>query len=443
MVVAICASTLLQAAPADDLSRAQSLAWAKNFAAAETVYRAILARDPAMRAAQLGLARVVLWQARYPEAIERFARIEPQDADTLEGIAQASYWSGDLRTAERTFRRVLAIEPDRAASRDALQELAALRRPSQRVTVRIDDDDQPLQRARVEAEAAYYSDPQTRWDVRAGGYTMDAGRIGESDGAFVGIGNETNWRDLTLRAGLGFFTYPDGVRRPTGHLGLRRGELELLVESREALASATALRTHASSLTTTLRWHRERNWIAAAEASHRRWFDDNYTNAVIAYGVAPLVRRGPFTLWGGASAAARDSAESRFDVSAVSSTREGAEFRYSWRGEYDPYWTPRDLFETRAVAALEYRGQRAGFKVHADGGLAMDKGRGFGPETGVTPLPPESYAFEFDRDYNPYRFGISFDQAIGAGYRIEAAAERSVTIDYRSNSFYVSLVRRH
>lgn len=441
-MVAICVSTLLRAAPAADLARAQQLAWAKDFAAAEQLYRRILERDPDSREAQLGLARVVLWQARYAEAIERFSRIVPQDADTTEGIAQAAYWSGDLRTADRMFRRVLAIDPARTASRDALRELDSLDPSSQRVTATFDDDDQPLRRTRVEAEAVHFTDPQTRWNVRAGRYAMDAGRIGESDGAFISLGNETTWRDVTLRAGLGLFTYPDGIRRPIGHLGLRRGEFEMMVEQREALASATALRTHASALTTTLRWRRERNWIAAAEASHRRWFDDNWTNSVVAYGVAPVLRRGAFTLWGGASAAARDSAESRFDVASVSSTREGTQFRYTWRGEYEPYWTPRGLFEARAVSALEFRTANGGVKLHADGGIAQDKGRGFGPDTGTTPLPASFFAFDFDRDYNPYRFGVTFDRAVAAGYRIEAAAERSVTIDYRSNSFYVSLVRR-
>lgn len=442
MVVAMCVSTLMVAAPADDLARAQQLAWSKDFAAAEALYRAILAEDPDAVDAQIGLARVVLWQGRYREAIVLFERVRARRADVLEGIGQAAYWSGDLRTAARTFREALALEAGREASRQALVEITSLARPSQRLTVVSDRDDQPLARTRFEAEAVHYSDPLTRWSVRAGGYTMDAGRIGESDGTFVALSNETIWRGVTVRAGLGLFTHPDGARRPTGHLGMRRGSVELLIEQQEALASASALRTHASALTTTLRWRREPSWIAAAEATHRRWFDDNETVAAVVYGVAPVVRRGDWTLWSGASAAARDTRESRFEVAAVSGTREGNSFRYAWRGEYDPYWTPRELYEARAVAALEYRVARGGVKVHADGGYARDQGRAFGPDTGATPLPAMSYAFDYDREYAPYRFGVTLDREIVAGYRVEAAAERNVTIDYRSTSFYVSLVRR-
>ena len=445
-VLVVCMSTLvgggIAAAPADDLERARQLAWAKDFASSEALYLRILERDPSSREAQLGLAQVVLWQGRYDEAIGRFSSIRPQDADTLEGRGLASYWRGDLRTAARVFERVLTLDPNREQSRQSLAEIRALARPEPRPIVRFVGDDQPLERVHVEAEASIFSDPLTRWSVLAGGYAMDAGRIGESQGSFLSVGNETTWRDLRFRAGIGLFTYPDGVRRPIGHLGIRRGSLELRIEQQEALASATSLRTHASALTTTLRWSRERDWIAAAEASHRSWFDGNETIAVVAYGVAPLVKRGGLTIWGGASGAARDSSEPRFEIAAVSSSRDGAVFRYAWRGEYDPYWAPREQVEARVVTAAEYRLGRGGVKAHADAGVARDLGRAFGPDTGTTPLPTSSFAFEFDRKYNPYRFGLTLDREIAAGYRIEAAAERSATVDYHSTTVYVSLVRR-
>lgn len=451
VVLVICVSTLLgrvaAGAPAgndvaNDLDRARELAWSKDFASSEALYLQILEREPASRPAQVGLAQVILWQGRYDEAITRFRAIEPQDAETIEGIGLAAYWSGDLRTAARMFERVLAVDANREQSRQSLAEIRALARPEQRITVRFNEDDQPLERARVEAEAVLFSDPLTRWSVLAGGYAMDAGRIGKSDGPYVSVGNETTWRDVTIRAGAGLFTYPDGTRRPVGHLGVRRGSLELHVEQQEALASATSLRTHPSALTTTLRWSRERAWIAAVEVNHRQWFDDNETFAAIAYGVAPLLARGSWKVWGGASFAARDSSESRFTIAAVSSTREGEVFRYTWRGEYDPYWAPRDQYEARAVAAVEFRVERGGVKIHADAGVAQDRARAFGPDSGATPLPAFNFAVDFDRSYNPYRFGVTFDRELAPGYWIEAAAERSVTVDYRSTSLHVSLVRR-
>jgi hypothetical protein len=442
VVVAVFICLADRSARADDLQQALELAWAKNFAASEALYRSILSAQPSSRAAQLGLAQVVLWQERYREAHELFRAVVPPGADSVEGMATAAYWSGDLRTAQRHFRRALELDNSREFSRRSLTEIDSLARPAQRFTLFFIDDDQPLDRLNAEVEATHYSDPLTRWSVRAGGYRMNAGSIGTSRGEYLRVANETNWRAVTIRAGLGVFTFPDGVRRPIGHLALLHGPFALSVTQQEELATATALRTHATSRTTALRWSHEKAWVAAAEVSHRRHFDANEGMGAVLYGVAPLARRGSWTLWGGASAAFRDTDESRFRVAAVSSTLEGNEFRYDWRGQHDPYWTPRDLREARGVVALEFREESMGIKFHGDAGVAADRARAFGPDTGATPLPTSQFDFEFDRQYRPFRFGFTADRVVAAGYRIELHAERSVTIDYRSTTIHASLVRR-
>jgi hypothetical protein len=66
-------AVLAPAARADDLDRARRLAWEKQFAESEALYRVLLERGPASRDVRLGLARVVLWQGRYAQAIERGA----------------------------------------------------------------------------------------------------------------------------------------------------------------------------------------------------------------------------------------------------------------------------------------------------------------------------------------------------------------------------------
>ena len=85
------------------------------------MYRAIVAQDPHSRAARLGLARVVMWQGRYREAIAMFAELEGVDA--LDGRAAAEYGTfaksvrkenmkvrsrvTDLRTCRRSPRAVV------------------------------------------------------------------------------------------------------------------------------------------------------------------------------------------------------------------------------------------------------------------------------------------------------------------------------------------------
>jgi tetratricopeptide (TPR) repeat protein len=423
-------------AAADDLSRAEQLAWNKQFAEAEAIYRSL----PPSRRAQLGLARVVMWSGRYGEAIARFnelLRANANDVDALEGRGTAAYWSGDFRSAARDFRRVLQLDPAREFARTSLSEIAATMRPSQRIAFGGITDDQPLDVSRGEISATFFSDPLSRWTATIGTAHFDADRRGERDAEYVRLENETRWRGFTFGAAAGAF---DGAF--VGNLSARWEQLTVRVDRQEEVASATHLRTRAFSTTSTIRWNRDGNWIAAAEASHRRYSDDNRGYALVAYAVAPLLKRGGWTVWAGGSASARETEETRFQPTAVSSTLDSGFFRYTFRGEYDPYWTPDDLREVRAVMAIERAIPRGRLKLHADAGLARDRGRAFGPDAGNAPLPPEIFIFAFDREYNPYRFGLTTEFALTPLYRIEAGAERSVTVDYRSTSFHAALVRR-
>ena len=422
-------------ASADDLRRAHELAWAKRFAEAEAIYRSIPSDE-----AKLGLARVVMWQGRYDEAIALFAQLGGIEA--LEGRATAAYWSGDFRSAARHFRRVLALDPNRGEARRSLAEIEATARPSQKIWTGGTSDDQPLDTLRGGVGATFFSDPLTRWTAAVSGYRLEAARFGrEASGRSVSLANETKLRDWTFGASLGVFTHPDGARRPIGGASARWRSLTLRVDRVPELASATSLVTHVASTTTALRWDHDRNWIAAAELSHRRYSDGNDGRALVAYAVAPF-RRSAWTFWGGASLALRDTRESRFGITAVSSTVENGAFRYRYRGEYDPYWTPDDLADARIVVAAERRFARADVKVQADGGYARDRARGFGPDLGATPFPTQTFAFSFARMYHPWRAGVTAGVAIGAGLRFEAGAERSATVDYRVTSFHAALVRR-
>ena len=436
VVVALWAAT----AVADDLARAEQLAWDKKFAESEALYRTIVEKAPTRRA-RLGLARVIMWSGRYPAAISHFdalLRENANDVDALEGRAQSGYWSGDHRSAARDFRRVLQLDPDRDAARTSLAEIAATTRPLQRIVFGAVRDDQPLDVNRGELSATVFSDPLTRWTITAGGLNLDGARLGTRTAEYFRAEADTQWRALGFSGSAGLF---DGDF--IGHASARRGALSLRVERQPELASATAIRTEAFSTTTTLRWSHEREpFIAAAEATDRRYSDDNNGQALIAYAVAALLKRGGWTLWAGASAAARDTAESRFRSTAVASSLQGGVFHYTYRGEYDPYWTPDDLIEGRAVFALERQLTRGRIKIHADGGYARDRGRAFGPDIGATPFPPAIFTVSFDRSYSPYRFGMSADLSLSPSLRLDVGVERSVTIDYRSTSFHAAVARR-
>lgn len=378
---------------ADDLQRARELAWAKQFAESEALYRRIVAAQPQSHEARLGLARVVMWQGRYGEAIALFEQLQGIEAE--EGRATALYWSGDLRGAARGFRRVLALDPNREFARTSLREIASTAVPSQRVSVDGTNDDQPLDLIRGEVAATFYSDPQTRWTATVGGYDAN-----DRAGEYVSVANETTFRGVVGGASVGVFTWPDGVRRPIGSASVRWRQFSASIERRPELATVTSLRTHAASTLTALRWDYNRSHlIAAAEVHHRAYLDGNQGRGAYAYAIVPL-RRNEWTLWSGASVSARDTDETRFTEAGV----------------YDPYWTPDDLVEGRIVVALE----RPFLKIHADGGAARDRG-----------IP-----------YRPWRAGIGTNFELARGFRFEAGIERSSTLDYRATTFHAALVRR-
>ena len=436
VVLTLCAAIAL----ADDLSRAEQLAWDKRFAESEALYRAIVEKTPSRRA-RLGLARVLMWSGHYAEAITRFDALlseNAKDVDALEGRATAGYWSGDHRSAARDFRRVLQLDSKRETARSSLAEIASTMRTSQRIVFGGIRDDQPLDVNRGELSATFFSDPVTRWTIDVGAMSFDADRRGTRTAEFVRFEGDTRWRAFGLSGSVGAF---DGDF--IGHASVRRSYFVLRVERQPELASAPAIRAGAFSTTTTLRWHRDREHvIAAAEVSDRRYSDDNNAQTLIAYAVVPAYKRSGWTLWTGASAAARDTAESRFQPTAVSSSFEGGVFHYTYRGEYDPYWTPDNLLEGRIVLALERELGRARLKAHADGGYAQDRGRAFGPDSGATPLPLQTYTFAFDRQYNPYRLGLTAEMALTSSLRLDIGVERSVTVDYRSTSIHAAVARR-
>ena len=389
VMVVVCAG-----AAADDLVRAQELAWGKRFAEAEELYRRILESAPSDDA-RLGLARVVMWQGRYAEAIALFSRLKGVDA--LEGRATAEYWSGDYRSAARHFRSVLERDPNRDFARTSLAEITATMTPLQAILVDGFDDDQPFDGIRATLEGTFFSDPLTRWIARAGGY-----QLGSAGGTFVSIANETKVNKLIFSAEAGLFAWPDDVTRPVGGAGVRWKSLTLRVDRRPELFTATSLDDHIASTTTTLRWDHDRDWLASAELIHRNYSDDNAGRGFSAYAVAPLRRNG-WTLWSGASIATRDTDQTRFD---------GA--------RYDPYWTPEELVEGRAVLAVERTLSNGNIKLSGDGGRARDRGR----------------------TYTPWRTSLSATFSLRGNLRMEAGVERTSTIDYRVTSFHAALVRR-
>ena len=432
---------------------AETLAWSKRFDEAEALYRRVLQAAPQRRDARLGLARVLLWSGRYRDArleAEKVAAGDQRDADALEVRAMAAYWSGDLRRALRELRQVLSLDPGRQTIRQAVSDIEQASLPEYELAAALTDDDQPYRLLQSRATVRAFSDPLTRWSAAIGTYRA-AGRSSVREIPFGTIGARVIWPEaaLTVTSAIGGIRYPDGMTRPTGMISASwratpRSSVALRAERRELLSTATALGSHPSSITYAVSWRRDPSdrsgWSAAAESAALRYFDGNSGSSSYAWFLVP-VHRDRWRLEVGASAALADTAAGRFQVESVSGTESEGAFRYSYRGLYSPYWTPRDLREARAIAVASAEFGRVRLSLHGEGGLGRDLGTAFQPDAGLTPLPSTIEAFELRRHYHPYRTEAKASTRLPGNTRLDVAVGLKSTVFYRARTFDVTLVR--
>ena len=428
------------------IEEAQRLASQKHFATAEKLYRQALRTDPQSREAKFGLAQVLLWEGHYVEARRLFQSLK--GADAAEGGATAAYWQGDYRTAAREFAAI-----NRPFARSSLAEIRSASAGDFRFGIEGVDDNQPYRAWRSSVTVSSFSDPLTRWDVTAGGYRLNNldRRIVRTEPFVIATNTLVlPWQRLTIVASGGALRYPDGKTGSIGGLTLSRklssnSSLTISADHRELLTNATAIDTHASVTRFVAGWSRyaPHSWLAGIESGVNRYFDHNRGNYIQGYALWPIFRRERTTIWTGASAALRQTDETRFELDSVSSTRTGSFFSYSYRGSYRGYWTPRDFSEARAIISIAHTMQRdAELKAQIEDGVGRDEARAFGPASGLSPLPSSIFKFDFHRTFHPYRLSAGVSLPIATAYRLECGIERSVTVFYAANAFRASLVRR-
>jgi tetratricopeptide (TPR) repeat protein len=431
------------------IDRARKLAWSKHFDEAARLYQEVLRAQPKSHDATLGLAWVRLWEGRFPEARELFRRL-PGDPEAAEGAATAAYWSGDFRTAERELRGIVAAHPERKNARTSLEEIRSAATPSERVDVGVVDDDQPFRAARTQVQMSIFTDPLTRWDAIAGAYGLRSDAGGRRGAPFASIQNETVLPALKLTAttSLGAIRTSDGRNHAIGGIAGRvrmasQDTIAASIRRQEILTNATRLYPFATVIS--LRWQHASPWLAAAGVEHDRFSDRNSANAADGYLLVPMRKTALWTMWAGASALFRDTQDSRFYVTQINAARDpsGQFFHYTYRGAYDPYWTPNHLLEGRLIVAAERRiGRSTTMKVQADAGKARDRTVTFWPDAGPDPFPRQIGQSLFDRTYQPWRIRLSAAAPLARGVTLDIALEHSVTAFYRANSIHATVARR-
>jgi hypothetical protein len=223
---------------------------------------------------------------------------------------------------------------------------------------------------------------------------------------------------------------------------LGRGNVTLDLDRHELLYSATSLRAHASETTATLGWSRSSDASSSAAALHAvRYFDGNSGRAADAYHLARIARS-PISV--GASVAIRDSDESRFRlVGASAAPLPDGGFAYSYAARYDPYWTPRNLREARAIVAATLNAGRTAIHLHADAGIGRDDDLLFGPSSGATaavPLFPTP--IEVARTFHPWRLSADAVVPLRGAFTASIGVEHQTTVFYRADAIHFGLSGR-
>lgn len=438
-----------------ELALAEVLGWSRRFDDAATHYKNVLRREPRSRAAHLGLAQVRLWQQRYDDAAREYSallRLFPSDVDARRGLATANYWSGDFRAARRDYDALLRLNPGDSEAREALAAIHAASAPLYRIEAESTSDDQPMQRSLARISYEHFLDPLTRVTAAAGTIHLEADERRESATApFAGLGISTAWPSRKLRAegSLRLLRFPNGETDPLGSVSflrtLGRSTLALSVDRTELLHTASSLDDHPTATTSTLRWSRDHNGtLSAAAARATSYFDGNNGISADAYHLVRVLNRQSASLSIGASAAYRDTEETRFALDAASSVRAAdGTYIYRYRASYDPYWTPHQLVEARVLAVSQLRYGRITVDLHGDGGIGRDLDLLFGPSSGSSAAAPLYAApIENQRTFHPWRASATLSWPLGARHALTAAVEHQSTAFYNANTFHAGVTGR-
>lgn len=389
--------------------------------------------------ATLTHAQSLLWQKRYAEAMHEYRTILAREANNVEarkGLATAEYWSGDFRSAQRDFRLVLRSRPDDKDAQRSLAEIASASRPVIAAAADATSDDQPMRRKVVSTSYTLFSDPLTKWTATAGTYALAARSrgYGSASSPFAQVAGDTKLPSLgiSVSASLRALRFPDGATVPLGGIGIAHGPLRMSIEKQELLYTATSLRAHPSATTASLAW--TRGDLSSAAVHTTRYFDGNHGTAADGFHLARITD----SFFAGASAAYRDTDETRFRLIGASASPGAGGYVYSYTAAYDPYWTPRRQAEVRAIITATIGAGRATVRLHADGGIGRDRDLVFGPPSGTTPGGPLfAMPIEIARTFHPWRASTDVTFPLRNGSTITAGVERASTVFYRATTLHL------
>jgi len=430
---------------------AETLSWLKRFDEAERIY-AEVAASTGTPDDRIALARVYMWTQQYARArklLEQLVKFHARSA-ALEELARLDYWTGDLRSAMVRFSTLRDQGRLSASGEKELLGIRATMKPAIRAHVKAGYDDQPYELVTSQIQFSGYLDPLSSYSISAGQHLASSDKK-RFEVPFVAIGASIAFPRvrLSLQPSVRVVKFETGETRALPALTLMRrtesSALALRIDESELVSTRSSAATDVTERRVSLDYTREFRPGSAFSISTyvNRYSDENEGMGAHAYAIRPIFSRTSWQIYGGVSAAWRDTEESRFEISSTSAVPSGVDFRIRYKGIYNPYPTPQDQREARLIAGFVFKDERFPIttRFQLTGGAARDRAIAFGPEIDQTPTPI-TYSFSFEREYEPW------DAALNLSWRTRSQIDLNVRIEHVSTAYYeanevsASLVRR-
>ena len=492
-IVALCTYAIVtncaaqDVAPIDTMSEAVRLRDAKDFAGASSILRTYLDHHPDNGDAARMLVETLYWQkdvagardvaesslAKHPEdttlrlvfgrmLVEtgdgRRARkvLEPVLGAASRGRADAligerAYWDGDYSEAKRQFAAALRADSAQPDVRRQLGEILVATAPWIRLSPTAQHDDQPIDAVGGTVEGGVFVTPLTTISFRAAPtffrLTDSATRTVTTEEVAVGtyfapvrtelevaggglqrsFGSSSDW---TGHAGLGF-------RLPSGFALRARVERAPYLYTEASLSRPVMTSTG----TATLDWASAQGWLGRAAAQQQRFPDANKINTGYAWLLAPIVHTSGVQFQIGYAFTAQNADENRFELANPSQPYSPSDPRFDFSGRYDPYYTPINLIEHSAIAAMMVRVAPA-VTFRANGGYgvhATDDETEFAAGPGIS---NEIISKVSQQTFSPWNAGASIEGITSSGVTLGLSGDIMHTSFYTVASLRAQLTYR-
>jgi hypothetical protein len=349
-------------------------------------------------------------------------------------IGTAEYWQGDFTSARREFVSALELDSSVTDARRQLREIELAAASWVRVGADLWDDDQPLGFAAADADGAWFVNPLTPLGVRARSTVFDRDGISESVlSAEASLATYVPAARLELSVGAGVLERSfDASTDWTGRAALGfRLPRTLSLQARYARSPYTSTirsLTRAIMVQTVeggARWGTPRRWMGEAVGRRETYPDDNHVSTGFGWVLAPLVSRDGGTLHAGYGFTASSADNSRFvprgDVSVV--PLPPGQGLQPVAGEYNPYYTPRNLRVHSALVRVGLRGADR-WSLEANGRYAISA-HDDAPMLVALASPPNTIVSRlfFRRSFTPWNARGSLDWAASPAVRVGLAVE--------------------